>query len=74
MIAPRLSTAKSPIHAAGMHLSGMKRFGTPEQVAQAEQAVAVLWLELYIERAIAKGVDRPTRQRLAKMLIGGGPQ
>ncbi len=57
-----------------MHLAGVKRMGTPEQIAKAEHAVAALWLKRHIEEAIAKGVDRPTRQRLAKMLIAGGPQ
>lgn len=62
------------LHAAGMHLSGMKQFGTPEQVAEAEHALAALWLERHIEEAIAKGVDAPTRRRLAKTLIAGGAQ
>ena len=68
------SRAKSPLHAAGMHLSGVKRFGTAEQIAQAERDLAAAYLERYIERAIAVGVDRLTRQRLAKTLIAGGPQ
>ncbi len=69
-----MSKAKSPLHAAGMHLAGVKRLGTPEQIAHAEHAVAALWLERHIEEAIAKGVDGPTRRRLAKMLIAGGAQ
>jgi hypothetical protein len=69
-----MSTAKSPLHAAGMHLAGVKRMGTAEQIARAEHTVAALWLERHIEEGIAKGLDRPTRQRLAKMLIAGGAQ
>ncbi len=57
-----------------MHLSGVKRFGTPQQVADAERELAALWLEKYVHEAIAKGVDRPTRHRLAKTLIAGAVQ
>ena len=64
----------SPLHAAGMRLSGLKRFGTPEQIAQAEADVAALRLERYIDEALAKGVDRPTRQRLAMALVTGGAE
>lgn len=71
---PRLSKAASPLHAAGMRLSGMKLSGTPEQIAEAERDLAVLYLERDIERANAVGVDRLTRQCLAKTLIAGGPQ
>ncbi len=39
------SKAKTPLHAAGMHLAGVKRLGTPEQIKQAEHAVAALWLD-----------------------------
>jgi hypothetical protein len=67
-------SATSPVHAAGMRLSGMKQYGTPEQIAQAERDLAVAYLERDIERANAVGVDRLTRQRLAKTLIAGGPQ
>jgi hypothetical protein len=66
--------AASAVHAAGMRLSGMKQFGTPEQVRQAERDLATAYLERDIERANAVGVDRPTRQRLAKDLIAGSPQ
>lgn len=62
------------MHAAGMRLSGMKQFGTPEQVQQAERDLATAYLERDIERANAVGVDRPTRQRLAKALLAGGFQ
>jgi hypothetical protein len=74
VIAPRLTRAKTPLHEAGMRLSGAKRFGTPEQVAEAEREVAALWLERYVQEAIAKGVDRATRHRLAKWLIAGSVQ
>ena len=67
-----MGKAKSPLHAAGMHLAGVKRMGTPGQIKHAEHAVAALWLERHIEEAIAKGIDSPTRRRLAKMLIAGG--
>ncbi len=67
-------TAASPLHAAGMRLTGLKRFGTPEQIAQAEADLAALWLERYVDEAIAKGVDRPTRQRLAMTLVAGSVQ
>ena len=67
-----MSKAKSPLHVAGMHLAGVRRMGTPEQIKKAEHAVAALWLERHIEEAIAKGVDDVTRRRLAKMLIVGG--
>lgn len=67
-------SARSAVHAAGMHLSGVKRFGTPEAIQQAERDLAVAYLDRDIERANAVGVDRPTRQRLAKALIAGGPQ
>jgi hypothetical protein len=66
--------ATSAVHAAGMRLSGMKQFGTPEQIAQAERDLATAYLERDIERANAVGVDRPTRQRLAKALIAGAFQ
>ncbi len=55
-----------------MRLSGLKQFGTPEQVAQAEAELAALWLDRYIDRALAAGVDRATRQRLAMKLVTGG--
>lgn len=74
MSAPRLSTAASPLHAAGMRLSGMKLNGTPEQIAEAERDLAVAYLERDIARANAVGVDRLTRARLAKNLIAGSPQ
>ena len=67
-------SAASPLHKAGMRLTGLKRFGTPEQIAQAEADLAALWLERYIDEAIAKGVDRPTRQRLAMALVTGGAE
>lgn len=71
---PRLSRSTSAVHAAGMRLSGMKQFGTAEQIAEAERDLAVAYLERDIERANAAGVDRLTRQRLAKTLIAGGAQ
>ena len=74
MKAHPLSKAKTPLHAAGMRLAGVKRFGTPQQIKYAEHAVAALWLERHIEQAIAKGVDVSARRRLAKMLIAGGAQ
>lgn len=62
------------LHAAGMHLAGVKRFGTPEQIAQAERDLATVYLERYVENAIAKGVDGATRRQIAKTLIAGGAQ
>lgn len=69
-----MSKAKSSLHAAGMRLGGLKRTGTPEQIAEAEHAVAALWLERHIDEAIAKGLDTPIRRELAQRLIAGGVQ
>ncbi len=74
MNAHQLSKAKSPLHAAGMHLAGVKRLGTPEQIAHAERDLATVYLERYVERAIATGVAGLTRRRIAKTLIAGGAQ
>lgn len=63
--------ARTALAAAGMRLSGLKQFGTPEQIAEAERELATAYLERDIERANAVGVDRLTRQRLAKVLIAG---
>lgn len=66
-----MSKSKSPVHAAGMHLAGVRRMGTPEQIAQAEADLATAYLERYIDRAIADGVDPATRRRLARRLTAG---
>ncbi len=66
--------AKSPLHAAGMHLAGVRRMGTPEQIKNAEHALAALWLEKKIDEAIAVDLDAATRRRLAKHLVAGAPQ
>ncbi len=66
--------AKSPLHAAGMHLAGVRRMGTPEQIKNAEHALAALWLEKKIDEAIAVDLDAATRRRLAKHLVAGTPQ
>jgi hypothetical protein len=64
-----MTTATSPLRAAGMRLGGLKRTGTPEQIREAEHVVATLWLERYIDEAIAAEVDAATRKKLAKKLI-----
>lgn len=69
-----MSKSTSPLQAAGMRLGGLKRTGTPEQIRDAEHAVAALWLERYIQEAVDRGLDAPTRRRLAKMLMAGGAQ
>lgn len=69
-----MSKTISPLHAACLRLGGLKRTGTPEQVREAEQVVATLRLERYIDEAIAADVDAGTRRRLAEMLIAGGAQ
>ncbi len=69
-----MSKAKSPVHAAGMHLAGVRRMGTAQQIKEAEHALATAYLERAVDEAIAAGVDAPTRRRLAKMLIAGEAQ
>ena len=66
--------AKSPLHAAGMHLAGVRRMGTPEQIEKAEHALAALWLEKKIDEAIAVDLPKATRTALAKKLIAGAAQ
>ena len=67
-----MKTELNAVQRAGMRLSGMQRLGTPEQIAQAEADLAAAYLERYIDNAIDKEVDFPTRRRLAKMLVAGG--
>ncbi len=69
-----MQSERNAVQRAGMRLSGMQRLGRPEQIAQAERDLAAAYLERYIENAIAKGVDAPTRRRLAKTLIAGGAE
>lgn len=69
-----MQTEPNAVQRAGMRLSGMQRLGSPEDIAQAEADLAAAYLERYIARAIAKGVDPATRQRLAKHLVAGAPQ
>lgn len=65
---------EDPVRTAGQRLSGYMRMGTPEQVRQAEVDLAAAYLDRYIDRAIADGVDTATRRRLAKKLIAGEAQ
>ena len=67
-----MQSEPNAVQRAGMRLSGMQRLGTPEQIAQAEADLAAAYLERYIDNAIDKEVDEPTRRRLAKMLVAGG--
>lgn len=66
--------ATTAVQRAAQRMTGLKRLGTPEDVAQAEADLAEAYLERYVERAIADGVDNPTRRRLAKKLIAGSEQ
>jgi hypothetical protein len=66
--------ATTEVQRAAQRMTGLKRLGTPEDVAQAEADLAEAYLERYVERAIADGVDTRTRRRLAQMLIAGEAQ
>ncbi|WP_420451566.1 hypothetical protein [Ilumatobacter sp.] len=66
-------SSKSPLQTAGMRLAGLKRTGSREQIREAEHVLATLWLERYIEEAIAVDLNRASRRRLAKYLMSGEP-
>lgn len=67
-----MSKTITPLHAACLRLGGLKRTGTPQQVAEAERVVATLRLERYIEEALDADVDFRTRRALARKLLDDG--
>jgi hypothetical protein len=70
--APVPGKAKSHIHAAGLHLAGVRvGLAPPEKIEQAEHALAMAYLDQYIDQAIRVELPKAARTELAKWLIGG---